>query len=290
MDDCARGYRIGDKLYPWGTAFEEPAERPCTSAYGFETIFVELFAADTGRPVTTASYELAAVAPRTVLFAELVKRLGQPDEIDRSGEEAGRDSSSNVVLYAVWPRANHSISVSFWGAPRPSAFGDGVGRLYLTWSDTAAAARPFLAEWRAASDAVARAAAAPDERPAIFTVAWPIFDVDYPDSGPDIRAVNTPGLLATPKEVADRLGSRSFALWRGGGAWHLSHGRATVVLGSGPVQILDIAPARGGGYSSIGIGPWSVRDVYRSPALQEAVDALARVPGLAIERHEGHNA
>lgn len=290
MDDCDKGYRIDGAFHPWGTAFEEPAERPCSTAYGFETIFVELYAADPGKPVVTASYELANVIDRKATFARLVKTLGQPAEIDRSGEEAGRDSSSNVVLYANWPRGNHSISVSFWGAPRPSAFGDGIGRLYVTWNDTEAAAAPFADDWQRANEAVARAAARLDGKPAIFAVAWPLFDKDYPPYDASYRAVNMPELLDTPGPVAERLRANAFALWQGDGVWHLSHGRFTVILGAVPVQILDIAPARGGGFSAIEVGAWSARDSYRSGAMADAVAALERVPGLVLERHEGKDA
>jgi len=290
MEECSRGFSIDGTLHPWGTAFEEPNERPCGSAYGFETIYVELFAADSGRPVTTAAYELANVTAPKAVFARLVKQLGQPAEIDRAGEEHGAGSPDTVVLHARWPRGNHEISLSLYGAPRASSFGDGIGKLYLTWSDTASAAAPFVDEWRQASEAVARAAAAPEGEPAVFAVAWAIFDEDWPQPDADARALGTPSLLETPKIVADRLGDRSFALWRGGGAWHLSHGRGTVVLGGEPVQLIDVAPARGGGFSSIEVGPWTVRDSYRSAAMQAAAGALAQVPGLVLERHEGNDA
>ncbi|MCX7363684.1 MAG: hypothetical protein NTV97_17810 [Alphaproteobacteria bacterium] len=289
MDDCARGFRIGETLLPWGTRFEEPAARPCSTAYGFAALYVQLSAADIGRPVTTAAYELSSVSPPKTVFTELVKRLGPPTEIDRSEEESGLGSSDTVVLYASWERGNHSIALSLYGAPRASDHGDGIGKLYVSWTDLAAAAAPFVAAWRAASDAVARAADATEGEPAIFTVAWPIFDqADAPEAA-DSRALTTPRLLETPKVVADRLGNDSFAIWQGDGAWHLSHGRATVVLDNVPVQILAFAPARGGGYAAIEVGSWSVRDEYGSHAMTDAAALLGRMPGLTLERHEGHD-
>jgi len=285
----ARGFRLDATLHLWGTAFEEPAERPCSTAYGFETIYAELFAADSGRPVTVVAYELAnTLTPKDVL-ARLVKMLGQPAEIDRSGEAEHAGASGSVVLSAEWPRGNHSFSVSLYGAPRPSEFGDGIGKIYLSWIDEEAAARPFVEQWRTASEAVVRAAAATEGEPAIFTVDWPIFGADDEQPSESWHALSMPELLATPKIVADRLGTHSFALWRGNGAWHLSHGRATVVLGAEPVQLIDLAPARGGGHSTIEVGPWTVRDSYKSASLAAAAELLARVPGLAIERHEGHD-
>jgi hypothetical protein len=75
--------------------------------------------------------------------------------------------------------------------------------------------------------------------------------------------------------------------------WHLSTGRSTVLLGgaeTSTVQFLDIAPARGGGYAELGVGPWRVRDVHGSTSIKDAVVALEAVPGLKIERHSGHDA
>jgi hypothetical protein len=290
MDDCAEGYRIDAALHPWGTLFEEPAERPCAAAYGFDTIYAELSAAGGDRPVTSVAYELAGTLPGKAVLAELVKRLGPPTELDRSDEVRGAGSADTVVLYAEWQRDNHQIALSLYGAPRASDFGDGIGKLYLSWSDLAAAARPFVDAWRAASDAVARAAADTEGDPAaIFAVAWPILDpADAPEE-PHIRALATPELLETPARVAERLGSSAFALWQGGGAWYLSHGRATVVLGAAPVQILEIEQARGGGYSSIEVGAWSVRDEHASRSIADAAARLERVPGLTIERHRGHD-
>lgn len=289
MDECARGFRIGEMLLPWGTRLEEPASRPCSAAYGFETIYVELIAADTGRPVTTAAYELAAVAAPQALFAALVKRLGRPAEVDRSDEERGAGSPDAVVLYAHWERRNHSISLSLYGAPRASDHGDGIGKLYVSWTDLAAAAAPLVAAWHAASDAVARAADATEGQPAIFTVAWPIFDPADTPEDVDSRVLATPELLETPKVVADRLGNDSFAIWQGNGTWHLSHGRATVVLGKAPVHILASAPARGGGHAAIEVGAWSVRDSYGSRAMADAAACLGRIPSLTLEHHEGHD-
>ena len=77
FEDGANGYRIDAAFYPWSTPFEEPAERPCSAAYGFETLYVELFAADTGRPVTTAAYELANTLKPKDAFAQLMKQLGK---------------------------------------------------------------------------------------------------------------------------------------------------------------------------------------------------------------------
>jgi hypothetical protein len=301
--DGSHGFRIGDRLFPWGTRFDEVVpgaheqgyasrELPCREAFGFPTVYAEVTAARPDRPVMTTAYELSTALAPTDCFARLVGALGQPDTIDRDGEEQGAGSPHSVVLYATWERGAVSFAVSLYGAPRDSDFGPGIGKLYLSWSNLAAAAKPFADAWRAANEVLERAAQAPEGQPAFFTVAWDIFDTEYPPDDADSRALNQPTLLTTPKPVADRLGTKAFALWRGGGAWHLSHGRDTIVLGSPPhdkVAVLEIAPARGGGRAAIEVGPWQVRDAYGSRSIADAAAALERIPGLSVERHQDHD-
>jgi hypothetical protein len=295
--DGAAGFRLGETLHPWGTSFEQVApgvvdegyashELPCSTAYGFETIYAEVTAARPDRPIITVAYELAGTITPKEAFARLVIALGQPDSVDREGETEGAGSPDSVVLYATWERGPVSWGLSLYGAPRPSDFGDGIGKLYLSWADMDTAAAPFVAAWRAANEALARAAdaAAP---PAIFTVAWPIFDPADDIDEESTRALNRPDLLATPQPVAARLGASSFALWQSGGKWHLSHGRDSVVLGNAPVQFHHIEPARGGGYAAIEVGSWLVRDEFGSRAIADAEAALARLPGLVVELHQG---
>jgi hypothetical protein len=299
----AEGFRIGDTLHKWGTRFDEVVpgahehgyasrELACSEVFGFPTVYAEVTAAQPDRPIMTTAYELStALTPRDC-FARLVGALGQPDTIDRDGEEQGAGSPHSVVLYATWERGAVSFAVSLYGAPRDSDFGPGIGKLYLSWSDLAAAAGPFADAWRAANEILERSAQSPEAQPTFFTVAWDIFDAEYPVEDANSRALNQPELLTTPKAVADRLGNRVFALWRGGGAWHLSHGRDTIVLGSPPhdtVTVLEIAPARGGGRAAIEVGPWHVRDAYGSQSIADAAAAIERIPGLKVERHQDHD-
>lgn len=304
MSSWTSGFHIGDAFHPWGTLFETVApgrvatgharvELPCRSAYGFATTYAEPAAARPDRPVTTVGYELADTgsAPR-YLFAELVKRLGPPDEVSREDgpEHANADS---VVLHANWTRGKVMIGLSLYGAPRPSAFGDGLGRMYLSWAEQEAAAAPFLADWTAANDAAA--IAAERARLKVFSVRYDVYYDDYPPPPPAQLALQTPDILLTPSAIAARLGKTTFALWSDavGGRWYLSTARTTVLLG-GPetsrVHFYDIAPARGGGYTEIGTGHWSVRDAHGSRSMQEAVDAIAALPGLRIERYSGNDA
>jgi hypothetical protein len=303
MDNWTSGFRIGEAFHPWGTVFEAAfpgrvadgyasAELPCRSAYGFATLHAEPTAPRPDRPVTTVAYELAdsGTAPR-YLFAELVTRLGPPDDISRD-DSPERANESSVVLHANWKRGKVEIGLSLYGAPRPSDFGNGLGKLYLSWAERDAAVAPFLAEWTKANQSVAAAAAY--VRIKVFSVQYALYTDDTEPQLPAALALSTPELLLTPPTIAARLGPTTFALWSDAAVvhWHLSTGRSTVRLGGGEtslVQFLDIAPARGGGYAELGVGPWSVRDAPGSASLKAAVAALECLPGLQIERHSGHD-
>jgi hypothetical protein len=296
LDECAHGFRIDGTLHEWGCRFDEVVTDyagenyvrhsiPCSTAYGFETVSVELTADAPDRPVTSLAYEIAAnLAPKDA-FARLVKALGQPGEISR---EDVTDEGS-VALYASWERGPCSISASFYGAPRASEFGDSIGALYVSWTDTEAAAAPFLEQWTAANAALAEAAK--DAKPAFFEVRYPTFDPDYPAPTPSERALRADGLLETPTDAAKRLGTRTFALWRDkSGGWYLSTGRDTVRLVEGTVvDLMEIAPARGSGYAALEIGLWHVRDAHGSAAIAEAARQIARIPGVTVERHTGND-
>lgn len=296
LDECTNGFRIDGTLYKWGARFDEVVADhagedyirhsiPCRTAYGFETISVELTADAPDRPVTCLAYEIAASLGPKEAFARLVKTLGQPGEISREDVT----NADSVALYASWKRNACSISASFYGAARASEFGDSIGALYLLWTDTAAAAAPFLDRWTAANAALAEAAR--DAKPTFFDVRYPTFDPDYPAPTPDERALRADSLLDTPAEAAKRLGTRTFALWSDrSGIWYLSTGRDTVRLVEGTVvDLLEIAPARGSGYAALEIGMWHVRDVHGSAAIAEAGRRIARIPGVIVERHTGND-
>jgi hypothetical protein len=304
MDNWMSGFRIDEVFHPWGTVFEAAfpgrvakgyasAEWPCRSAYGFATVYAEPTAPRPDRPVTTVAYELAdnGTAPR-YFFAELVTRLGPPDDINRD-DSPERANESSVVLHANWKRGKVKIGLSLYGAPRPSDFGNGLGKLYLSWAEPDAAAAPFLAEWTAANQAAVAAAASARIR--IFSLQYALDEDDAEPLSPSELALSTPDLLLTPPAIAARLGPTTFALWSDAALarWHLSSARSTVLLGgaeTATVQFLDIAPARGGGYVELSAGPWSVRDAHGSPSIKAAVAALESLPGLQIERHAGHDA
>lgn len=304
MNDWTSGFYIDEAFHTWGTRFNSVApgrvesgytsvELPCRSAYGFATVYAEPTAPRPDRPVTTVAYELAdtGTAPR-YLFAELVKRLGQADKVSRE-DGPDRANADSVVLHANWTRGKVRIGLSLYGAPRPSGFGDGLGRLYLSWVDADAAAAPFLAEWTAANQAMADDAAG--ARPRIFSVRYPIYDVDYPPPKPRDLALSMPELLQTPPPIAALLRPTTFALWSdaAGSRWYLSTGRSTIVVGGPATSTInygDVAPAKGSGFAALDIGSWSVRDVHQSTSIKDALEALEKLPNLRIERYSGHDA
>ncbi len=297
MDDIARGFLIGAAFHPWGTLFQAVApgavdegyactELPCPAAYGFATVYAEITAPRPDRPVMGLAYELAAAgAMPKEIFAQLVIRLGAPTEVDRKEENTG--NSDSVVLHARWSRGDIAIALSLYGALRPSAFGDGLGKLYLSWGDIDAASAPFIDAWRAANADLARAAASA-ATVHTFSVAYPI----NPLPGP--HCLHHPEILETPPPIAARLGPTGFALWSdaAGRRWHLSTAADSIVLGrpgSTAVQVIEIEPAKGGGFAAIAVGPWSVRSAWLSRAIADAAHELETLPGLTITRHDGYD-
>jgi hypothetical protein len=102
-------------------------------------------------------------------------------------------------------------------------------------------------------------------------------------------------VLLTPPDIAQRLGKTTFALWSDAARsrWYLSTARTTVPLGGAETSRLhfyDVEPARGGGFTEIGLASWSVRDAHGSTSMKDALAALQALPGLAIDRSSGHDA
>jgi hypothetical protein len=304
MDNWSSGFCIGEAFHPWGTLFDVVApgrvqsgyasvKLACQAAYGFATVYAEPAAARPDRPVTSVTYELAdtGTAPR-YLFAELVKRLGQPDEVMRDdGPDAANENT--VVLHAAWKLGKARVGISLYGARRPSAFGDALGALYLSWAEQDVAAAPFLPAWTAANDAAVAAAEGANLK--IFSVRYDIYYDDYPPPSPAELALQSPHVLLTPPAIARRLGKTTFALWSDAAqsCWHLSTARTTVRLGgkeTSKLHFYDIEPARSSGFTEIGVASWSVRDAHGSASMKRALDALEALPGLEIVRYSGHDA
>ena len=308
MDDTAKGFRLGEAgFFPWGTRFDEVVREfeglgyasrklACIDVYGFATRLVEVSASRPDRPILTLTYELAATEkPSRDLFAQLVIRLGPPEKIDRDELSPYATSPDHVVLNADWTTPDGiPIGLSLYGAPRATEFGDSAGSLYVSWGNIEAAAAPWVKEWQAANDEVARAAQSPGK---VETFAV-LYDVRASDADDPHRVANrclhTPELLDTPEPIASLLGDKGFALWSDavGKRWHLSTAACTVVLGlpdTSTVKVASVEPARGGGHSTIDVGGWWVRDEWKSRAVEAAVRALQHVPGLTIDRWSGHD-
>lgn len=308
MDDTKDGFRLGDDgFFPWGTRFDAlvtdfegrgyaSREIACPAAYGFVTVYAEVTAPRPDRPVMNVAYELAAAgrAPKDV-FAQLVMKLGAPSSIERDDTGPLADSPHHVVLYATWRTPGGCrIGLSLYDAPRASTFGDGVGKLYVSWDDVEAAAAPWIAGWRAANARLAKDA----ETPATMKRFYVLYGVRALDSHAHREAntsLTTPELLDTPPPLARRLGDKGFALWSDatGTRWQLSNGYVTVVLG-GPdtseARVSNIAPARGGGSAIIDVGAWWVRCAHNSRSIEDAACALEQVPGLTVSRASGNDA
>ncbi len=130
------------------------------------------------------------------------------------------------------PTASRSPSRST-GHRAPPSSATAPASSTLNWGDLEAAAAPWIEEWHATNDEVARAAQSPGKIEAFFVG----YDVRASDAGDPLRianrCLNSPELLDTPKSIADPLGDKGFALWSdaAGQRWHLSTAACTIVLG-----------------------------------------------------------
>lgn len=297
-EDWSQGFRLGDVLHRWGARLDASAtdrtrqgwcfqSLPCAEAYGFATTCAELMAPRINRPVVQLFYRLCARSTGEDVLAQLVSRIGRPDQIGHSEVPPLANPSGVVVLNATWRHHATSVGVSIYGAHRTSDSGVDMGMIYLTWDDVEAAGAPYVDAWRRANEGLARAAAT--AQPTVFHLQRPIFDPAKSPESAHTRALNSPELLETPATIAAPLGLKGFALWLGGDAWYLSTARATVLLGTPEtsiVQFTELAPARGCGSAELRVGIWAVRDTWRSPAIDDAADVLSRVPGLVVEHQE----
>lgn len=106
-------------------------------------------------------------------------------------------------------------------------------------------------------------------------------------------ALYHPELLPTPPPIAALVGENGAAFWSYGESnWCASTRWDTAVLRTdADVEICwnDIAPAKGGGFSEIAIGRWSVRDYHGSRPIREALDRLGTMPGARIEHLTGYD-
>lgn len=316
--DIDTGFRIGDRLFAWGTTIDHAAdalgvardagrgtrwrriEIGCGPTWGFDTIGAELTAYGGDRPVTALRYELAAdpghpLPPPERWTEPLAAVLGPPLET-RSDDLSDRDHPEGGVRhYARWPKGDQSVGLSLYGAPRAVGPGLAAGCLWLNWA-TEAAARPFIDAWRTRA---ATLAAEADRHSGL--VFWSLSEPPHPlvrpqdDADRDsMNALGSPQLLPTPAPIAKALGSRGIGFWRSGDQqrWYASTCWDTIGFDLGgaiEIDFYDVAPAKGGGYWEIAVDGWSARDLYRSRGIEDAVAALRTIPGVRIRKVGGYD-
>lgn len=307
MIEAERGFSIDAALYPWGTLPGDIAgigrlpstggylhrDLPCNSVLGIAATGVAVSSPASDRPVLTVTYELAEPHGLDALRAQ----LGAPMSEERRDLSGYRDPSAGVARWARWRRPTIDINLSIYGGVRSVKFGRSVGLVSLNWSDVIAAASPFVPAWRAASSVLDDAARSVEafrrfDLPEPLRPAAEATEADSADLLAARRALFNRALLATPRPIRDRLDPRAFALWRSAsdGQWALSNAWDTVPLRDVRVDWSEIQPAKGGGRSALSLGGWSVVMPFGTAAIAAAAAALASLPHIVVEKHEGYDA
>ena len=314
--DLDKGFSLGSIDFPWGTTIDAVAddlriprdegrgtrwrriETACGPTFGLDTIGAELTAHGGDRPVTALKYELAAVpdirVPDPAIWLDpLMAAFGAPAEVSHH-EVPESHAEGSVRFYANWPHGDQSVGLSLYGAPRSVEHGTSAGCLWLNWS-VEAAARPFLAEWRARAGALV---AETEHHSGILTFRTAEFQtsgLSQPGASRDsLHALFAPQLLPTPGTITRLLGPKAFAFWRSRdhARWYASTNWDTIAFEMGrppTIDVHDVKPAKGGGYAEIGVDGWRVRDVYGSAAIANAVAALRTIPGVSLREIGGYD-
>lgn len=314
MIEPQHGFAIDDVEYRWGTlpgdiAGMEPLRAsigylhrslPCRSVLGLDAAGVMLSMPASDRPVMTVTYELAPPSRwdgKPDRWVEALRtRLGPAATVRRDKLKDYRDPSAGVACWASWHRPGLDIHLSIYGGVRSNALGPSAGLISLGWTDTIAAATPFVPAWRATSDALETSArqVASFQRFDVPEDIGPAFrgrEADSADMYAAQRALYNRGLHATPQAIRDRLDSRSFALWQSAtdGQWLLSSLLDSVTLRDARVAWRETKPAKGGGESELAVGSWSVRMAYGTAAIAAAAAALKALPGVVVELYESYD-
>ena len=272
---------------------------PCRSIFGFSAAGATVSAPAADRPVMSISYELAAPwwfrARPDQWLDPLLARFGAPTSDGHRDVGAYRVPSSAVARWARWQRATIDISLSIYGGIRSAKFGRSAGLIALAWTDTIAAASPFVPGWRAACEALELAARSVqgfrrfDVRESLQPAAGS--ETDSIELLAAHRALHKRTILATPQPIRERLDHGAFALWQSAidGQWAFSSVWDTVLLRAVRVAWNEIRPAKGGGRSQLGLGGWWVSMPYGTPAIGAAAAALKSLPGVVVELYEGYD-
>lgn len=309
-DDVDQGFRLDGRFVRWGTLlgdFPEASaadhDRSCdidlrdTSFCGCTLLLANLSAPAPDRPVLGVSYEIAAGRNvGTDLIARITARYGSPATHGHEPSVLGHpEPSSGVVEWASWGIADVTVGVSVYGAPRRTTRGPSVGMLWFSWSERHAA-QPFLADWLATSSRLAGLAARA-EPPRIFDigVAQQARAAGYGiEDSRAWLALHARDLRITPEPLARGLGPSQVALWTipSAGVWCLSTRFDTTeqtIGGRTGVQHHELRPAKGGGATHLHVGSWSIYDYYPSSGIADIAEAVARLPGVNVEHHEGYD-
>lgn len=312
MESLGSGFAIGGRHYPWGVTLadltaiqgdvtfpsETCASAPCSEALGLAAIGAKATAPRPDRPVLQIKYELAPVegAPLPdpeIFVGQLTERFGAPVESSEHGIPRGGDPSGRVRFHAGWNAGDCSIGLSLYGAPRQTSHGSGPGCLWLSWSPVKAA-EPYIGEWRARARELALQEPAGITGVQFAAKQFPVFGGGQEAVTREASyALYHPELLPTPPSIAALIGENGAAFWRHGESnWCASTAWDTAVLRTDTaVEICwnDVAPAKGGGFSEIAIGRWSVRDYHGSRSIREALDSLESMPGASIKHLTGYD-
>jgi hypothetical protein len=319
MQRLDSGFPFGSRRYRWGTTFEQLVAEtaaggrhrsahsvivPCAEALGLAAISVEATAPRSDRPVIQLCYQLAPVAgdalPNPAVFAiPLSGAFGEPRNASQYELPESGDPSGSVRFHAGWDAGDFSVGLSLYGAPRTTEFGPAPGCLWLSWSPVRAA-EPYLSERRARARELAAQEPADIAGFRFGLAQLPVFGGSAAEPGDGealLREANCalyhPELLPTPPAISALVGDRGAAFWRcGDGRLCASTAWDTIVFAAEtPVEISwhDIAPAKGGGFSEIAIGGWSVRDLHGSRSIRDAVEHLGAMAGLHVKHLTGYD-
>ncbi len=318
MQDLSDGFRIGDRFVPWGTTLAKlsgllmPTKSdqahiaifPCSDAYGFAALEVELTAPAFDRPVMQVKFELRSVASDGADHGHWVKRiseaLGEPVTVSESALSEHGDPSGCVTYYANWSAGAASVGLSVYGGPRQVDAGLSSASLWLGCSEELAA-QPYLPEWLARAGRLEKAAGRRVETQ-VFTLEWPQ-NPPYGYDGTDPEAIGRcwsrfclyrPEILPTPAAIAALLDPHRFALWRSDhdDLWCASSPWESLAVLRGHVPKIarhEVLPAKGGGFSELSIDTWSVRSGCGSRQIMAAADFVARLAGVELIVAESHD-
>ncbi|RTQ51391.1 hypothetical protein EJV47_06185 [Hymenobacter gummosus] len=283
----------------------------CQAVLGLPAVEYNLRAPARHKPIVQVSYELApppghagsGPAEPAYWVQPLARLLGPPTQAGPTAFVGGGWGS--VVYTAKWETPLLSIGLSVYGGVRQEQSGPAAAGLYFDWRDVLTAARPFYEAALAQSAALAASFAKLSAPPQLVDTQYQQ-GYSYHDSPPlpldaaaetrwrqSQRALYREGLLETPAPLQGRLAPTQVALWRAAdqAAWAVSTTFDTVLLpdaAPGPVELVTLHPAKGGGNVQLILAGLSLQDAYKAPALPRLAAALEQA-GIAVQRLEDHD-